>query len=535
MSNKNSNNLFIRNSSGMTKDLTAKDTFSLNFLYLGPASGIAYALTFAFFFPNANWLLSTLLGVLLAAPIVFMYYYIGIMMPRTAADYIYVSRYLGIRLGILQALVNIFGYGIGLDVQTEISLVIIPFLQSLGVIFHNNYLISLGKSLICNQSYFFLFTLVLILIVMGILLLSTKWIARTVFLMATIQLIGTIIIISSLFYIGHSGYVYYFNHISEFFGGPTYCNINKLYGFSNGFGLFDTLMLGIMIMGSIFIYSNAPIWMGSEIKKVNKGMKYGLLYSYLVAAIIALVLAYAIIYAIGSKFFIITSEYGWLNQQGKGIPISPFSLLAYAIIPFIGSNNVILLLIVLISALTWFISYAILGGLLGSRAMFALSFDRLLPEKFADIHSKLKSPYISILVFFGFSIIFDYLEIFDGFSLSMLFGIISYMIFQYLIASLATFKISKSLDNKNKNKLFLFSLLSVISILLSISILITYGALTFYPNGFGYVLYSGNIYPSIILLASMPIASFVWYEIVKYIRKRQGLEIEKVFKEIPPD
>ena len=38
---------FVRESSGLIREIDAKDSFSMNFSYLGPAAGVAYPLIFA--------------------------------------------------------------------------------------------------------------------------------------------------------------------------------------------------------------------------------------------------------------------------------------------------------------------------------------------------------------------------------------------------------------------------------------------------------------------------------------------------------
>lgn len=532
MSREESKKLFVRETSGLVRTLNGRDIFLMNFMYLAPAASIAYPLTFAFFFPGSNWILATIIGALLALPTAMMYYYISRLTPKTAADYIYVSRYLGPRVGLIQALVNLFGYGIGIDVQTEMSLVIVPFFQALGVAFHNQGLINLGNELISNTTYYFAFTTLMILLVGLVMIFSIKWVARVISSLTILQIVGTIAIIILLAYIGRGGFISSFNSLSSAFKGPSYSDLTS---FSiPSFSFFDTLMLGIMIMGNLFIYNNAPVWVGGEVKKGYKTIRAGILYSYVTAAIISVILVYVIIADIGQRFFLYTSVNGWTTSSGSGIPIAPYSLLAYVIIPAI--HNIPLLLLLLISGLTWYISYALIGAVAGIRAMFAASFDRMLPEKFADVSVRLKSPYVSTLVFIAIALVFNYLEIYQGFSLSLMFGVISYMLFQYFIASLGALKLSKKEKNEITSKLLVTSILSIVAVGSAIGLMLGYGILTYTPNGFGYDLFSGNIIPSVALLIGIIVAAEVWYEIVKWYRmKKDGIDIKMIFSEIPPD
>ncbi len=525
-------NVFARQSSGLVRTLSTRDTFLLNFMYLSPAASIAYPLTFAIFFPGSNWMLATVIGALLAFPTALMYYYIGMLTPRSAGDYVYVSRYLGPRLGMIQAMVNLFGYGIGLDVQTESSLVIEPFFQTLGMALHDPGLITLGEQLVSNQLYYFLSTTVMILIIGAVILLSMKWVARVISSLTILQIIGTIVIIGLLFYVGRTGFESDFTSISTSLGGPSYSAITSSYKLPTAFNGIGTLLLGIMIMGNLFIYNNAPIWVAGEVKKGSKTIKGGILYSYIFAAVISLILVYSILDVIGERFFIQASDVGWTSSSGAGIPVAPYSLLAFVVLPTI--SNLPLLLIILVSSLTWFVSYAFIGAINGSRAMFAVAMDRLLPEKFADVSARLKSPYVSVLVFFAIALIFNYLEIYQGFSLTLMFGVISYMLFQYFIASLAAYRASKS-AGKFSTKLLASSVISTISVGGAIAIMLAYGGLTYYHSGFGYSLFSGNVVPSILLLVGIVAVSFIWYEVAKYYRSKRGVNVDLVFREIPPE
>jgi amino acid transporter len=79
---------FVRESSGLIREIDAKDAFSMNFSYLGPAAGVAYTLTFAVALVGASWIISGVIAALLMFPVAIMYYYLSRIIPRSAGDYI---------------------------------------------------------------------------------------------------------------------------------------------------------------------------------------------------------------------------------------------------------------------------------------------------------------------------------------------------------------------------------------------------------------------------------------------------------------
>jgi len=107
---KGSKKIFVRESSGLIRDIGALDAFSMNFAYLGPAAGVAYPLTFAIALLGSNWLLATVLGAVLMFPVALLYYKLAGLIPRSAGDYIYISRIIGPRVGYIQAISLTFLY-----------------------------------------------------------------------------------------------------------------------------------------------------------------------------------------------------------------------------------------------------------------------------------------------------------------------------------------------------------------------------------------------------------------------------------------
>ncbi len=95
-----SRNLFVRNATGLVRELSAFDAFNLVFSAVLIPIGITEVMSFTpQFWPHANMLVSFLLATPLVAACGLVYLYFTVIMPRSGGDYVWVSRTLNPFLG----------------------------------------------------------------------------------------------------------------------------------------------------------------------------------------------------------------------------------------------------------------------------------------------------------------------------------------------------------------------------------------------------------------------------------------------------
>src|SRR5512138_568144 len=94
--------MFVRNATGLVRELTAFDAFNLVFAAILVPVGISQALNFgAAAFPGANVALAFVLGAILLAGFGGVYIYFTLAMPRSGGDYVWVSRALNPFIGFV--------------------------------------------------------------------------------------------------------------------------------------------------------------------------------------------------------------------------------------------------------------------------------------------------------------------------------------------------------------------------------------------------------------------------------------------------
>jgi len=526
---------FVRESSGLIREISATDAFSMNFSYLGPAGGVAYPLTFAPLLIGASWLLAGIVGAVMMFPVLMMYYFLSKLIPRSAGDYIYISRALGPRWGFLQALSNIFAFATGNPIvaQLELPLAIQPSLEILGVYFHDPALITIANDFSFSNETglpFVAGTIVILTISYLVSIARTKYFARIITALTIVQILGTAAMIGGLLLVA-GRYSQVFNSISTQFGGPTYQSLSSMATVSPHINIVTTMVLASVLVAFLYAYNNAPTYFGGEVKSAKRSMFSGLVISYIIIAFISVILIALLQLVVGEGFYNYTSINGWDSPNGVGIPIATTSLLSYVALPFL--KNLPILILMIASAFTWYVLYSIIQTSIPSRTLFAISFDWLAPTIFSKVSEKLRTPIIAVTTIYILAVFFDIMEIYFGLTISAITSTIIYLMYQYFTASLAAVKMGKNSQFGAGKELVRYGILSALMIAITVAFLVGYGVIAY--STFGSAIFPTNLILNIGIIVGMPIVSIVAYEVIRRIRLKQGIDLEMTFKEVPPE
>lgn len=485
---------FLRESTGFVKEFSTFDAFALNFSFLGPAAGVAYPLFVAAFLPEASWTLAVIIGALLMVPVVINYYLLTVLIPRSGGDYIFVSRAMGPFLGSVLGMSLIMAFTMGFPVlaMLEVIMVIVPGLQSLGYVLGNKGLIDIGNAITSSSLELFVVTTLVIFIVF-IISSSERLYVKMFRYLTLLQIAGTILMIVGLF------------------------TVNRYPVFTSPHVNLQTLSLSSIFVLSMFAFTNAPAFFAGEIKRVKKSFIAGYLISYAVATLFALLLVIGIERDFGKQNYINYVLNGW------SLPMSTSSILSFAVYPFLNYPYIVVFLV--ISALSWYVLYAMINVGASSRILFSMSFDRLLPSFFAEVRRGI--PIYSLMFSLVLSMLFNFLEVYLGYSVSFAVDGLWFVIWNYLIVAISSIKYGKS-----DNKILATSLLSVFTLSLVVVLTVLYG---FLNNSFGSVIFQGNTAFDLATIVIPPLTGTVTYLTSKEIRKKQGIELSEIYKEIPPE
>ncbi|ARM75620.1 hypothetical protein [Acidianus manzaensis] len=481
---------FARKTSGLLKELSSFDVFMLNLSFMGAIAGISYPLYVASTLPKASWLIATVLGSIMVLPLIVNYYLISIKYNRTSADYVFVSRKLGGFIGTVMAMALYTSFAMGFPVLSmlEIIYVIVPGLQAIGASFHIPYLINLANDILSTNLY--LFVTALLFSSLSFILSLRRLYFKSINYLTIMEIISTIIIIFSLI-----------------FGK---LNVGDKVTFIHPFNLQSVVLAQIFIL-SYFAFINAPAYYAGEVKKTKKTMFYGYFGAWIATFLMSVFIILSIELSIGKAYFLEVETQGW------NLPILPNSILPFAFASVL--NIPILVLILFITSISWYLLYAMQNFTMSTRLLFSLSFDRILPDFLSNVKGGM--PANATIISFIVSLFFSFIEIYLGFSISFAVDGLWFIIWSYLLVSIASIK-----ENK------VIAILSSISMIFTAFITIYYGLIN--PS-FGTLIFAGNTSFDLLTIIIPPIVGVITYVISKSYRKKQKINIDMNFKEIPPE
>ena len=390
--------LFIRQSSGLVRELGLRDTFGMavSIILLGSAfSNFALGLTAI---RGADYTIAMLLATGLAAVSALMYSQLTAVFPRTGGDFIYASRTVhpvfGAAIGGALLLALIVDAGL---VVLFTSKVWLPLLvRSIGAAVSNQAVINLAGTLATPNAAFGT-GLVVVLVLIFLSTRPLRVATAVIFWLMLLSAVGFATTMVVLATHNQADFVAAFNDsASKSNAYPSIISTAHSLGWSTG------VIASATLASFPFAYITlAGYWIGNvaggEIRRPARIFTVGLLLALLVGGGTSLIAWLTLTHAVNLDFM---QAAAWLSQAHPGTygQFSGDNPLAggldYA--TMLAGNPVVKVVIgatLPLGGLAICIAYF----LLASRAIFALAFDRLLPEPLASVSANSHSPISAVV------------------------------------------------------------------------------------------------------------------------------------------
>lgn len=522
-----SRSLFVRNATGLVRELSAFDAFNLVFSAVLIPVGITEVMAFTpMFWPHANMLLSFLLATPLVATCGLVYLYFTVIMPRSGGDYVWVSRTLSPFFGFFAnfSLTFVFLGWIAFNFTYMLS-VMLPSLA---------YVAGSHSAALTSPSNpeMFLIASVLTVAFTVLMVFGVRVVARYMMITFAVVWLGMIIWLLLMLFGSHGHFVSAWNAHS----GSTVNGIIKQAG-GLGFSAAGAIGWGATVFGMIYsfqVYTGFQ-WTGyfaGEIRNVRRTATTSILGALVVSGI-GYVVGVGLIYKYyGSSFF------GSAVFMGFGGGASHWKLGFMPFLPslvnFLPGPQWLLVFIALcfLLAIFW---WTPTGFMLGTRNMFAWSFDRLAPEKLTSVSDRFHTPVFATIVIGCVVEVLNYLYIYRGFG-NFLLNVIAVMALAFIIVSVAGAVTPWRRPQMHANapgwaraRVAGVPVITIVSAISALSwAFVIYVA---FHTGFGGTL---GLKPMIEAFAA-PLIAIVYYVLVRWIRTRQGMRFGQTFAEIPPE
>lgn len=528
--------VFVRQATGLVRELSWFDTFIMVFAILNIPLGLSQVSAFATgIYPSANMPLAFILSAPAMLTIGMVYALFTGAMPRSGGDYVWTSRVLHPALGFG---VNFFVTFILLASAGANSLFMATWF--LPPVF---YIIGLPGAAAFSADTAGIGALVVgtlvTLLLLGVFLLGLRRVRQIMFGLFVFIMAGTIFWLALLFILPHSDFVTIFNANQ---GSGAYQKVIATatkagYQILPAAAFLNTFSAVIYAFQSYNGFQNSGYFSG-EIKHAPPSVMKAMFAALIFGAIGFSLGMLAIAHYYGTQFI------GSLSTNGLAFPNAaklPFPAVMPSLALFITTSPVVHLIIALmfLAAIFWIQPPAVL---IATRNLFSWSFDRVLPGKLADVNERLHSPVIATIVIAIVIEVFTYITIKTNY-FGQLLGLAAFSALVGVIVSIAmiAFPFTRR-DILEKAPGF------VKARVLGIPVCTIWGVLSLIVNGtLCYIAFTSPAFggtpdvlnPSFlrgVFFTSLGIIiPGLFYFVSQLINRTRKLDISQAFKDIPPE
>lgn len=524
--------LLVRQSTGLVREVGAGDTLLYNLLQIGILVAAPLVLTQSLTnYSGANPVVATLLTGLAVAPFALTYVLFALIMPRSGGDYVFVGRSLHPSLGFIANWMIIINGGIfiGWTAKNTFAWGFSTLAAVLGQATGNQTWSDLSADL-ARPAVSFSLGILLILVLSLVLSRNIRVFMTMQRGLFFIMFLG-FLLISFVFLTNDSGS--WARTIGEMTGQPgatasSFVDQAQAAGYTNpsGFNFGNTIQLLVWPWFGL-AYMFYSTYFAGEIKNVRRSIPLGVLGALLVGTLGMAFLIAVAQNSIGSEEL---GAISYLSDSGSiSIPVG----LDFIGLPAIASGNTLVALLIALALPAQIIMFQAGIMLYCTRGVFAWSFDRIFPEKFAEVSPRSRTAIWPVVFFavigavsvwiYSFTTRLDTLSTQAGLAFGFLFVMIAGVLFPYRRKSLYQ-------ASGFKWQLAGVPLLTVTGVLGAASLIFLMTLFLSDPLAGGLPNYFSAGMEIMILALGVLV-----YTVAYMVRKRQGIDLNDLYEEIPPE
>lgn len=524
--------VFIRDATGLRRELSTSDVFMFNVLCMGIAWAFIYIFFAAAAYPGADLPMSMLLGLPPNLVIALLYYYLSVALPRTGGDYVWCTRLVHPAIGFMQSFAVVLFW---LSYSGPVD----AFLNSYGIsgIFTN---LSIATG---NTDYLKLAAIInsptsVLIGSLGVVVVVTLFAAfglRNTFRFQWATFIAMSIGVAAFAIALATSSPEIFKSNFNTFSGANY---DGLISAAHNAGFSTDFTIGGTILGSLYAFTsyagyNISAYLGGEVKQARKSQFIGIVIGVIVFGIVMTLLWAEMYWIMGGTFISAVSQLASASNSAYTLPMAP--VMSYLVM-FANSSPIVGVLVPL-SVIVLVIGSQETVMLFCVRIIFSWSFDGVTPAKLASVSDRNGSPNYALAVV---AIIMGVYVLISNFAAGAL-TVLAYTTSGIYLAVIAVGVAGITLPYKHK-ELFTGSPDVVQRKLGGVPIVAILGFLTVIIGIFVAAIGASPIFtgapvnPYYILgMISIFIGGLLIYEISVHYQNRKGVEFSLRFKEIPPE
>ena len=528
--------LFLRKATGLVRGWSVRDSLiyaclATNFVTLG-----IYEFTFAApAFPKGQLITAVVIGGIWVSFLVIAYSGLVVTIPRAGGDYVWQTRILGSGIGFVMAATGWWFilwlwapiYGNILSVQ-----LFEPLWATLKWTWPGG-----GYAWFGTHNGIFIVTLITIALAGFLVSIGMAGYAKVQRWCFIGGLIGFAVVVILLLFNSHASFVSSFNlEAHKLFGvNNAYAATNKAAvkaGYTTsplGFGPLGPTMLLVPALMFFLLWPNwgttlyGEVRGASDFKRVFMGMFFGLWTTVALTVIFLLLIDKTV----GWGFYQNLNSLDYNLTPQFGIWPYPFMFAGWLV-----HNTAFQVALILVLSL-WFFGWVGTLFLSSTRVIFAAAFDRVLPDRAAEVSEKRRVPFYSLILMLlpavGLAALYAYNTTFVTYTLDATLVIaVTYLFSAIAVVILPLRKPDLWFASPaSKVKLFGVPIVPVAGVV-TIALLV-FNLYEWLSND----LYFVNKPASLVYMGSMYVLAIVIFVAARIIRNRQGIDLSLINKEIP--
>jgi amino acid transporter len=524
---------FARRATGLVREVSPFTTFVFNMATQPTAILLAITLFFPIaFFPGGSIWLAFAMSLVFALVLCVCYGLFTSAIPRSGGDYVLVSRVTHPVIGVISSFFWVAGVilVIAFVAQAFVQLALGPSLAAVGLVSGDSSLVTAGEDVATKWGWQFGIGTALILISAALLAGGWRWTTRILNGLWAVMILGLATVLLFLLFKSQGGFVSAFNELA---GEPNaYDNVIANAGkegvdTSPAFSMHNTWPTMAAIAG-LSIYGWLSIYISGEVRRAKDTTQVKIMSLATVVHIgIAALLAAVFFWKFGSDFLVAIN-----SSESNPFAAPPY----YTFLTSIAGDSTLF-------AWWLFLTFAVAYPLLiipnitiAVRSFFAWGLDGLLPSRFSRVSPRTHAPNyaIALTVVLGIAALYWAAKNQEGFNKFLYEAVLLQLVTMILLSLAAVLLPYRKPEmwraSASTQRLFgvpVVALAGAVSILLMVGLFYIYME---YPV-LG-IEDKGHFFRDCgIILA----AALVTFFVARTARKRQGVDVDKLAAEIPPE
>ncbi len=533
--------LFVRKATGLTREISVLSTIPLSWLCIGAGINV-FSVEGSFSFPGANvplgYFMCGIFYVIFTAILGLM----AVAMPRTGGDYVSTGRILGPFAGIFSGIPRIVGLAfIGGLLGGVTGILIGAGLLQAGTLVNNATWIDWGLWILTNTEVQFGLGILFILISFLILLVGSRVFMWATWVLVIIPAIGSIVAMILLYTNTPATAQTAWDNMFGTGAWQEIVDVASAGDPANGVAGWTATEYGMgvnwdstfkILIPAYFAYggSEATVYWGSEVKEPRKSMLIGTIVGPLLMWIFYTVFVYSVYYSYGNfvsqTAFVMMTKVDDVPVLVNNLTINPELPISFPTFVSVFAGDPSLVFFISLTSALWIFGVCVLIMGMVSKLIFAMSFDRFVPEGLASVNDRFHSPHWALALTFICAIIGLIIFIYYGALAAIVDTTIIWFFWSTLLCVAATIYPITRPEIWERGYALRVAAFPLISLLGIISFIVY-----MYVNTAAIVQAVSDI---LYLAIGVWAFTLVYYVAYALYNRRRGIDVEAVYREIPP-